>query len=356
MSPGDTVLALARETGFHRAGMVDPRFVIPQRTRGFLDQAAFGGLEWDWIFEPERWSESSSILVCCLSCARHEPDDLSCPGDPHALIAPFARANYYRTAMGMLRELARRLEKEQGIPRASVRLFSNSRIPEKPLLVASGLAAFGRNGLALVPGLGSLFVIGGAVIPRSSAELRPSAGPRVSDPCGSCNRCMSACPAAAIEEPGRVAPGRCLQGIAGAAVPLEALVMEMWGARLYGCQECQAVCPHNRGLTEEARPAAGELGPSVSLRRVLSLDAAGLKDWFRGTAMGMSWVAGDALLRNALIAAGNRRDPSVRSDVERFIASDVPMLRQTARWALERLSGGGKGTDPVPASTAGSLL
>lgn len=360
MSPGDSVLALAREAGFHRAGLVDPRFVIPLadraralRMRGFLDQGEFEGLEWDWLLEPERWSETSSIVICCLSCARHEPDDLSRPGDPHALIAPFARANYYRTVMGMLRNLARRLEEERGIPRASLRLFSNSRIPEKPLLVASGLAAYGRNGLALVPGLGSLFVVGGAVIPLPSAELRPTPASRysadsvqrVGDLCGSCNRCVSACPVGAIEEPGLVVPGRCLQGCAGSAVPLEPRVMELWGARLYGCQECQSVCPHNRGLTEVAPPAVGELGPSVSIQRILSLDAAGLKEWFRRTAMGMSWVSGNALLRNALIAAGNRRDPAVRGDVERFTASREPMLRQTARWALERMSGGGKGTN-----------
>jgi epoxyqueuosine reductase len=355
MSPGDSVLALAREAGFHRAGWVDPRFVIPLarraralRTNGFLDQGAFEGLEWDWIFEPERWSETSSLLVCCLSCARHEPDDLSRPGDPHALIAPFARANYYRMAMGMLRGLARRLEEVRGIPRASIRLFANSRIPEKPLLVASGLAAYGRNGLALVPGLGSMFVIGGAVIPLPSVELRPAdaqAQPR-GDLCGSCTRCMSACPVGAIEEPGLVSPGRCLQGLAGSAMPLEPRLMELWGTRLYGCQECQAACPHNQNLNEEAPFAAGELGPSVSIRRILSMDAAGLKEWFRGTAMGMSWVSGNALMRNALIAAGNSRDPGLRTDVERFTTSREPLLRQTARWALERMS------KPCAASTA----
>ena len=364
MSSGHSVLALAREAGFHRAGFVDPRSVIPLarraralQTGGFLDKEAFDGLEWDWLFESEPnprstvapWSETSSILVCCLSCARREPDDLSTPGDPHALIAPFARANYYRTAMGMLRELARRLEKERGIPRASLRLFSNSRIPEKPLLVASGLAAYGRNGLALVPGLGSLFVIGGAVIPLPSAELCADSAPaaEVGDLCGSCTRCISACPVGAIEEPGLVNPGRCLQGCAGSAVPLEPRIMELWGARLYGCQECQAACPHNRGVTEEAPTGKGELGPSVSIRKILSLDpACSLKDWFRGTAMGMSWVSGDALLRNVLIAAGNRRDPAVRADVERFTRSGDPMLRRTALWALERISGCGNDTNP----------
>jgi len=360
MFPGHSVLALAREAGFHRAGFVDPRSVIPlarrarvQRTAGFLDQDAFDGLEWDWLFESELWSQTSSVLVCCLSCARREPDDLSTPGDPHALIAPFARANYYRTAMGMLRALARGLEEERGIPRASVRLFSNSRIPEKPLLVASGLAVYGRNGLAIVPGLGSLSVIGGAVIPLPSAELCPPAAAQVGDLCGSCTRCISACPVGAIEEPRVVNPGRCLQGSAGSAVPLEPRIMELWGARLYGCQECQAACPHNRGLTEVAPVGQGDLGPSVSIRKILSLDQAStLKEWFRGTAMGMSWVSGDALLRNALIAAGNRRDPAVRADVERFTASGEPMLRRTALWALERMSGCVKDKQPCSVSTA----
>lgn len=82
------------------------------------------------------------------------------------------------------------------------------------------------------------------------------------------------------------------------------------------------------------------------------MNAVGLKEWFRGTAMGMSWVSGNALLRNALIAAGNRRDPAVRDDVERFTASRDPMLRQTACWALERISGDGKGAQPCGVSTA----
>jgi epoxyqueuosine reductase len=294
-------------------------------------------MEWPWVTEPSGWSRSSTILVCCLSCLRTEPDDLGTPGDPHALVAPFARAHYYRTAISLLRAVAGRLESEAGIPRAQVRLFSNSRIPEKPLLMASGLASYGRNGCALAPGLGSLFVIAGAVIPvRTEWEDVPPAAPQ-HDPCGTCRLCRAACPAGAIDEPYIVRRELCLQGMAGSNSRLAEESMTLWGARLYGCQDCQAACPHNNGLKETAAASPGEIGPSVSLRAFLSEDAAERKKRFRGTALGMSWVSGEALLRNALVAAGNRGDASIRAQVQRHASDGPDMVRAAARWALGRL-------------------
>jgi epoxyqueuosine reductase len=338
--------ALAREAGFDRAAIVDPRLLAPWaqrltelRRRGLLATETAGGCAWEWILSPETWAVHSTILVCCLSCFRREPDDLSTPGDPHALIAPFARAHYYRTAVHMLRAFGLRLEAALGVPRLSLRFFSNSRIPEKPLLAASALGTYGRNGLALVPGLGSMFIIAGAVIPLPSAASGSPEPPAAADPCGSCRRCMEACPVGAIREPGVVDPGRCLQGAAASVSILDPEVMSAWGARLYGCQECQNACPHNRSLTEVAGTASGEIGPSVPLREVLGADGAALARRLRGTAMGMSWISPEALLRNALVAAGNRGDPSLRSAVQRFSASEVPALREAARWALERLPG-----------------
>jgi len=294
-------------------------------------------MDWRWITEPASWSRSSTILVCCLSCLRSEPDDPSERGNPLALVAPFARAHYYRTATGMLRRMAERLERESGIARSSIRLFSNSRIPEKPLLAATGLAAYGKNGCTLVPGLGSLFVIAGAVIPVPT-ELEGGALPSLPpDPCSSCQRCQSACPAHAIEQPYLVRHDLCLQGKAGSMEEFAVETMESWGARLYGCQDCQSVCPHNRGLKETAPPSTGEIGPGVPLRAFLAEDARERKLRFRGTALGMSWVPGDALLRNALVAAGNRGDPSIRREVERHLGDGPDFLRRAARWARERL-------------------
>ncbi|MGA2642532.1 MAG: hypothetical protein ABSG21_16710, partial [Spirochaetia bacterium] len=81
---------LAREAGFHRAAIVDPRLLAISAHRlqsgsAELDRGPFRGLEWRWITEPAAWSQTSTILVCCLSCLRSEPDDPSEPGNPHAL-------------------------------------------------------------------------------------------------------------------------------------------------------------------------------------------------------------------------------------------------------------------------------
>ncbi len=321
---------LALRAGFHRAGFVDPGLAAAQRV-----PPAGSSLEWDWIRAPSRWSRSASILICCLSCHRREPDDLGSPGDPHALVAPFARAHYYRQAVRMLDDVVRQLEAETGIPRSSVRLFSNSRLPEKPLLAAAGFAAYGRNGCTIVPGLGSLFVIAGAVIPVPSPAGQPVAP--LDDPCGPCRRCRGACPVSAIDEPYIVRRDRCLQAMASTLSELPPAAMEAWGARLYGCQACQACCPHNAGLEVEAPPATGEIGPSVSLRVLLSEDDAERGKRFRGTALGMSWVPPDALLRNALLAAGNRGDPSIRRETARHLDHRQGEVRGAARWALDRL-------------------
>jgi epoxyqueuosine reductase len=350
----DSVLAPARAAGFAAAGIVDPRLLDPWagrlrelRASGFLDRESFAGLEWDWVLRPSAWSSLATVLVCCLSCAPSGPDDLSTPGDPHALIAPFARAHHYRVAVRMLGDVARRIEGDLGLERGAVRPFSNSRIPEKPLLIASGLAAYGRNGLAIVPHLGSLFVIAGLVIPVPTDMLLESARVPAPSPCGSCTRCIDSCPVGAIVGEGRVDPLRCIQAMAGTPAELSPEVMARWGSRLYGCQDCQSVCPRNRGVA--AGPlSVGEPGPSISIRGLLGQDAVTIKRWFRGTAMGMSWISGEALLRNALVAAGNSGDRGLEVDVSRFLSAASPMLQHTARWALERLSASWEPVLPAP--------
>ncbi|HEY9594544.1 MAG TPA: 4Fe-4S double cluster binding domain-containing protein [Spirochaetia bacterium] len=334
---GESILGLARRAGLDRAALVDARLLSPWARH--VEERRNAGLpipdlEWEWLLDESR-ARSCSLLVCCLSCLRKEPDDPSAPGRPHALIAPFARAHYYRAAIDLLRGFAALLDEEHGVPRRALRLFSNSRMPEKPLLVASGLGGYGANGLAIVKGLGSLFVIAGAVLPFT-VDDPPDATP-VGDLCGSCRRCRDACPVGAIVSPGVVDPDRCLQGIAGVDAPLVEGVAEAWGKRLYGCQECQTVCPHNARLAVAADPAPGELGAGIPIEDLLSDDEEGRRARFRGSALGMRWIAPAALLRNAIIAAGHAGDAALRPAVARHEGAESLGVRAAVAWTRARL-------------------
>jgi epoxyqueuosine reductase len=309
--------AMARASGFSRAAVVDPSLLAGA----------------------DGWSRHQAILACCLSCAPGGPADLSVPGDPHALVAPFARAAYYRHAVRLLTDLSRELALTYGLPRRSFRVFANSRLPEKSLLAAAGLAAIGKNSLAIVPGLGSLFVAAGLVIPVPTARVLEAPAVRAGDPCGACDRCARACPGGALGSPGVVDTTLCLQAFAARSGTLPVALRDAWGKRLYGCQSCQDCCPHNARVAPAPVPETGRVGPSISIARLLGMDAAGRRSLFRGTAMGMNWIEDAALVRNALLAAGHAGDPAVRALVAGFTGNDEPGVRDAACWALERLAG-----------------
>jgi epoxyqueuosine reductase len=305
----DGLLAAALGLGFQRAGIA----------------AAPGGA-------------GGAFLVTALSCHRAEPDDLSIPGEPHGLIAPFARRHFYREAVLRLQRLAARIREQTGAGKAGLRIHCNSSLPEKPLAAAAGLGFYGKHSLVIAPGLGSQFIIAALALPFPLGPDRPPPewGER-GRMCGACQACRQACPVGAIVEPGVVDPARCLQGLAGRALDLAEPVRRAWGTRLYGCQDCQDACPFNRNLVLESPTALGELGPSLPLRRVLAAAPGELRRLFRGTAMGLSWIEPAALLRNALLAAGNRGDPAIRPAVEPLLGHADPLLRGTARWAWMRL-------------------
>jgi len=184
-------------------------------------------------------------------------------------------------------------------------------------------------------------VISGIVLPIPTETMLGSGAPPAGEaiaggPCGTCTRCLRACPMGALAAPGVLDRELCIQAWATRGEPFPPPVIEKWGTRLYGCQECQSCCPHNAGLTEAAREAPGELGPSLPLLPFLTMDESWLKERLRGTALGMSWIRPSTLTRNALAAAGARPDPSLRAAVAGHRDSEDPAQRAAARWALER--------------------
>jgi epoxyqueuosine reductase len=212
----------------------------------------------------------------------------------------------------------------------------------------AGLGWFGKNANLLVPGFGSWVVLGSVV---TSAPLTPADAP-VADGCNRCRRCIDACPTRAIIAPGVVDARRCLAWLVQAPGDIPVEFRTALGDRIYGCDDCQEVCPPSRPDPSRAEPSRGadESGESalddVDLVELLDSSDAELLARF-----GRWYLAGRDprwLRRNALVALGNVgdvTDPEVRRVVLAAARGDDLVLGSHARWSCARL-GLDPGLDP----------
>jgi epoxyqueuosine reductase len=196
----------------------------------------------------------------------------------------------------------------------------------------AGIGWWGKNANLLLPDLGSWYVLGSVV---TDAPLAPTRAP-VADGCGTCRRCIDACPTGAITSAGVIDARRCLSWLlqAEGAFPSEHRVA--LGDRIYGCDECQDVCPANRRAP--TRPPSGDEQPWADLVALLDPDdevvLARAGRWYIPR-RDVRYVR-----RNALVVLGNvgdGSDPAVIEVLERYLAHADPLLRGHAVWAARRL-------------------
>jgi len=234
------------------------------------------------------------------------------PPQPAGRVARYSWRDHYGPLRQALGAIADRLRTEGY---EAVVLVDDNRLVDREAAVRAGLGWYGKNANVLLPGRGSWFVLGSVV----TDAVLPVAIP-VADGCGTCARCLPACPTGALVAPGVLDARRCLAHLLQAPGDFPLEFREALGDRLYGCDDCQEACPPNRAVERHDPPPAA--APA--------------------TAQG-----GDIprrqpryLRRNALVVLGNVGDGSdheVEAALRRALGDPDPMLRSHAAWAAERL-------------------
>ncbi len=254
---------------------------------------------------------------------------------PAGPIARYARGRDYHAVMReKLRELRRLVAAEAQHPVKMKAYSDTAPILERDLARQAGIGWFGKNTMMINPKRGSFFVIGTVL---TDLALTADA-PFESDHCGTCTRCLDACPTNAFPEPRVLDATRCISYLTiEQRGPIPESLREAVGERAFGCDVCQDVCPWN----ERFASAAGD--PSVAARAaniapdletLLVLDDAGFRERFGDSAVARTARRG--LARNAAVALGNRGGTAAQRALERAAREDPePLVRAHAAWALE---------------------
>ena len=259
--------------------------------------------------------------------------------EPSGPVARYARGDdYHDVLMERLRALHRWLVLEVRCEVPGRSYVDTAPILERDLARRAGLGWFGKNTNLINPALGSFFFIGSLFV---ALELQASA-PFEADRCGSCTRCLDACPTDAFDDVRVLDARKCISylTIEQRGVIPQAL-RSLMGELIYGCDICQEVCPWNerfsRALPEGSTFAArGTMGTDARTLAIelLSMDAAAYARAFRGSAMKRAKLRG--LQRNAAVALGNRVDGAVEPALLAALSSDEALVRGHAAWALGR--------------------
>jgi epoxyqueuosine reductase len=214
-------------------------------------------------------------------------------------------------------------------------LADDNALVDRAAAQRAGLGWFGKNTNVLVPGIGSWVVLGSVLTDAPLPADEPAA-----DGCGSCSRCLPACPTGALIAPGVLDARRCLAWLlqAPGSFPLE--FRDALGDRMYGCDDCQTVCPPNNAAERRRAPDAADADdePWVDVVAMLDLDDDALLATY-----GRWYIARRQpryLRRNALVVLGNvgdGRDGGVERVLRRSLSSEDGLIREHAEWAARRL-------------------
>ncbi|WP_298172183.1 tRNA epoxyqueuosine(34) reductase QueG [Novosphingobium sp.] len=332
----------AARLGFAACGIApasdDP--VRAARLEEWLAGGNHGSMEWMATRLEHRrgpqslWPAARSVIALGMSYAPAADPMALADAKDRARISVYAQgADYHDVVKRALKALARWIVAE--VPGAQVKVFVDTApVMEKPLGEAAGIGWQGKHTNLVSRSHGSWLFLGAIY---TTLMLEPDA-PHA-DRCGSCTACQRACPTDAFPAPYRLDARRCISYLTiEHKGPIPAEFRAAMGNRIYGCDDCLAVCPWNSfastAATNRAFLPRAELA-APRLAELLALDDAAFRALFAGSPI--KRIGRDRFVRNCLYAAGNSGDAALMAPVQRLLADPDPAVADAASWALDRL-------------------
>jgi epoxyqueuosine reductase len=333
----------ARALGFDGIGVTRPEALgeAARHFREFLETGSYGDMGW-LARAPERrtdpralWSDVTSVIMLGVNYGPHEDPLEILKARTRGAISVYAQGDdYHDVIKKRLKTLARWLVE---MAPSEVKVFvDTAAVMEKPLAHAAGLGWQGKHTNLVSRSFGSWLFLGAIFttleLPADDAE---------SDHCGSCQACLDICPTAAFPAPYKLDARRCISYLTienRGPIPRE--FRKAMGNRIYGCDDCLAVCPWNKFAQagREAKLAARDDLRAPELAELARLDDAAFRARFAKSPV--KRTGRDRFIRNVLIAIGNSGDAALAREAEALLADASPLVRGAAVWALSQLIDG----------------
>ncbi|MGH1480120.1 MAG: tRNA epoxyqueuosine(34) reductase QueG [Geminicoccales bacterium] len=326
--------------GFDVVGFAKP--ALPDRVeagyRSYVDLGRQGDMDWlkttfDRRKSPKSlWPDVKSIIVLGMNYGPGD-DPLSSLSDPDAgSISVYARhRDYHDLIKGRLKQLGQWLVHKSG---GEIKVFVDTApVLEKPVAEQAGLGWQGKHSNLVSREHGSWLFLGEIFTTLDIEPDRPGL-----DHCGSCRACLDICPTAAFPAPYQLDARRCISYLTiehKGHIPKE--FREPMGNRIYGCDDCLAVCPWNKfaAIASEAKLKARDDLKAPRLAYLVQLDDGAFRRHFSGSPI--KRLGRDRFIRNVLIAIGNSGEPQLAELARRHLGDTSPLVRAMAVWALRQL-------------------
>ncbi len=341
MSPKASIQAEALALGFDAIRFTEA--VLPEATRtrldAFLESGAHGGMGWMETRREQRaqpralWPEAVSVIALGLNYGPDYDPLASLEQRDRATISAYAQGrDYHDVVKKRLKALGQWMARH--FKGSALKVFVDTApVMEKPLAAQAGLGWQGKHTNLVSRSHGSWLFLGEIY---TTLALEPDAPE--SDHCGSCRACLDACPTAAFPAPYRLDARRCISYLTiehHGPIPHE--FRRAMGNRIYGCDDCLAVCPWNKFAQASAEmqfAPRGEVAPKLA--ELALLDDAAFRARFAGSPI--KRIGRNRFIRNVLIAIGNSGDTALLPAARALCEDADPAVADAAAWAMEQLT------------------